>query len=195
MEQTLILIKPDGVQRGLTGKILTRFEDAGLKLIALKMIHPTKDRVNDHYVLTEAWMQGVYEKAKGKYDAKGEVFPYADHVVYGNEIKRGLMDFLLSSPVVAIVLEGEQAVSLVRKLVGSTEPAGAAPGTIRGDFAHDTYAFANSQNRPLRNVIHASGTTDEAKHEIALWFTEAEIHAYEHVNDRVQRSATWFLPS
>ncbi len=194
MEQTLVLIKPDGVQRGLTGRILTRFEDAGLKLIALKMVHPERADVDKHYLLTEEWMRGVYDKAKAKYDAKGEAFPYANHEIYGNEIKRGLVDFLLSSPIIAIVMEAEQAVSLVRKLVGSTEPAGAPPGTIRGDFSHDNYSFANSQNRPLRNIVHASGTSDEAKHEIGIWFTEAELHAYEHVNDRVQYDASWFLP-
>mgnify|MGYP003522421307 CR=1 FL=1 len=194
MEQTLVLIKPDGVQRGLTGALLTRFENAGLKIIALKMVHPSHEDVDKHYALTEEWMKAVYEKAKSKYDAKGETFPFADHIAYGSDIKRGLVDFLKSAPVVAIVLEGEQAVSLVRKLVGSTEPASSAPGTIRGDFSHDSYALANAQNRPLRNIIHASGNVEEAKNEIAIWFTDTELHKYEHVNDRVQYDPSWFLP-
>ena len=194
MEQTLVLIKPDGVQRGLTGRVLTRFEDAGLKVVALKMVHPEQEDVDKHYALTEDWMKAVYEKAKTKYETKGETFPFADHIAYGMDIKRGLVDFLRSSPVVAMVLEGEQAVSLVRKLVGGTEPAGALPGTIRGDFSHDTYALANAQGRPLRNIIHASGTADEAKAEMAIWFTDVELHKYEHVNDRVQYDANWFLP-
>lgn len=194
MEQTLVLIKPDGVQRGLTGRILTRFEDAGLKIVALKMVHPAQEDVDKHYALTEEWMKAVYEKAKTKYESKGEAFPFADHIAYGMDIKRGLVDFLRSSPVLAMVLEGEQAVSLVRKLVGATEPASAAPGTIRGDFSHDTYALANAQNRPLRNIIHASGNVEEAGHEIPIWFSDVELHKYEHVNDRVQYDAKWFLP-
>ncbi len=194
MEQTLVLIKPDGVQRGLVGKIITRFEEAGLKLVAMKMVHPSPEDVDKHYALTEEWMRGVYEKAKAKYDAAGQVFPYADHQSYGGEIKRGLVDFLRSAPILAMVLEGEMAVSLVRKLVGATEPASSAPGTIRGDFSHDTYALANEQKRPVRNLIHASGNVAEANQEIAVWFTDEELHKYEHVNDRVQYDASWFLP-
>jgi nucleoside-diphosphate kinase len=195
MEKTLVLIKPDGVQRGLVGQILTRFETAGLKLVSMKMVHPSHDDVDRHYQMTEEWMQAVYTKAKAKYDANGETFPFADHKAYGSDIKRGLVEFLKSSPVVALVLEGEMAVSLVRKLVGATEPASSAPGTIRGDFSHDTYALANSQGRPLRNLIHASGNIEEANNEIKIWFTDTELYAYEHVNDRVQYDPKWFLPA
>ena len=193
MEQTLVLIKPDGVQRGLIGEILSRFEKVGLKLIALKMVHAAHEDVDKHYALTEEWMKGVFTKAKAKYDALGQPFPYADHIAYGTEIKNGLVDFLKSAPIVAMVLEGEQAVSLVRKIVGATEPASAVPGTIRGDLSHDTYALSNSQNRPLRNLIHASGTVDEAKQEIPVWFSDTELYNYEHVNDRVQYDPEWFL--
>jgi len=195
MEQTLVLIKPDGVQRGLVGEIMKRFENAGLKIVALKMVHPTEDDVDKHYALTEEWMRGVFEKAKAKYDAQGQTFPYADHIAYGTEIKRGLVNFLKSAPIVAMVLEGESAVPVVRKLVGSTEPASAVVGSIRGDFALDTYGLANTQGRPIRNLIHASGNVNEANHEINVWFSEAELYKYEHVNDRVQYDPTWFLPS
>lgn len=194
MEKTLVLIKPDGVARGLVGQIMTRFELAGLKLVAMKMVHPTHDDVDRHYQMTEEWMQTVYTKAKAKYEANGEVFPFPDHKAYGGEIKRGLVDFLKSSPIVALVLEGEMSISLVRKLVGATEPASSAPGTIRGDLSHDTYALANAQNRPLRNLIHASGNAEEAANEIKIWFSEKELYAYEHVNDRAQFDPSWFLP-
>ncbi len=193
MEQSLVLIKPDGVQRGLVGKVISRFEEAGLKLVAMKMVHPAQEDVDKHYALTEEWMMGVYTKAKAKYEANGQPFPFADHKAYGADIKKGLVDFLISAPLVALVLEGEAAVSLIRKLVGSTEPASSAPGTIRGDFSHDTYALANQQGRPLRNIIHASGNVDEAKQEIPVWFSETELHTYEHVNDRVQYDPKWFL--
>lgn len=193
LEKTLVLIKPDGVQRGFIGEILGRFERAGLKITALKMVHAAVEDVDKHYALTEEWMRGVYDKAKAKYESAGETFPYSDHIAYGTEIKNGLVAFLKSAPIVAMVLEGEKAVSLVRKLVGATEPASAAPGTIRGDLSHDTYALSNSQNRPLRNLIHASGAVEEANAEIAVWFSDVELYKYEHVNDRVQYDPEWFL--
>lgn len=194
MEKTLVLVKPDGVARGVVGQILSRFEQAGLKIVAMKMVHASREDVDKHYALTEEWMMAVYTKAKAKYEANGEVFPFADHKAYGGEIKRGLVDFLMSAPIVALVLEGEMAVSLVRKLVGATEPASSAPGTIRGDFSHDTYALSNAQSRPLRNLIHASGNVEEANNEIKIWFTDTELYKYEHAFDGVQYDAKWFLP-
>ncbi len=175
IEQSLVLIKPDGVERGLVGVILQRFERVGLKIVAIKMVQATAEQADKHYVLTEEWMKGVFEKSKAKYEADGKEFNYTDYKTYGQYIKNGLMEFLTSAPLMAMVLEGEQVVSLIRKLVGATEPASAAPGTIRGDFSPDTYQFSNSQDRPLRNLIHASGTPDEAKSEIAVWFLPAEI--------------------
>lgn len=194
IEKSLVLIKPDGVQRGLIGEIIGRFERVGLKLTAIKMVHPSREDVDKHYALTEEWMMGVYTKAKAKFDSLGEAFPFPDHLAYGKSIKDQLVDFLMSAPVVAMVWEGEAAVSLVRKLVGATEPAGSAPGTIRGDLSHDSYALSNSQNRPIRNLIHASGNVKEAEYEIPIWFSDTELYKYEHVNDRVQYDPTWFLP-
>lgn len=192
LERTLVLLKPDGVQRGLIGEIVGRFERVGLKVIALKMVHASHEDVDKHYALTEEWMKAVYEKAKSKYDATGEAFPYSDHIAYGTEIKNGLVTFLKSAPIVAMVLEGEKAVALVRKLVGATEPASSAPGTIRGDFSLDTYALSNEQKRPIRNLIHASGNVEEANNEMKIWFTDTELYKYEHVNDRVQYDPKWF---
>ena len=194
MEKTLVLIKPDGVQRGLIGEIIGRFERSGLKVVAMKMVHPQEQDVDKHYALTEEWMRGVYEKSKAKYDANGQPFPYADHIAYGTEIKRGLVQFLVSDPVVAMVLEGEGAVAIVRKLVGSTEPASSPAGTIRGDYALDTYALANTQGRPVRNLIHASGTVEEGKGEVAIWFTKKEMHQYETVLQNVLFGADAFKP-
>ncbi|OGL73910.1 hypothetical protein A3E39_03965 [Candidatus Uhrbacteria bacterium RIFCSPHIGHO2_12_FULL_60_25] len=194
LEQTLVLVKPDGVSRGLVGEIITRFERIGLKITAMKMILPKHGDVDRHYELTEEWMQGVYEKAKKKYADLGQKFPYSDHKSYGESIKTGLVEFLKSGPIVAIVLEGEQSVALVRKLVGATEPMSAPPGTIRGDFSLDSYALSNAQNRPLRNLIHASGTVEEAKKEVAIWFTDAELHHYEHVLGSALYNSSFFLP-
>ena len=186
MEQTLVLVKPDGVQRSLIGTIVSRFERVGLKVIAMKMVKSTREQADKHYALTEEWMKAVYDKAKAKMEANGEAFPYPDHVAYGTSIKNGLIDFLASGPVVAFILEGEQSVSLTRKIVGATEPASSAPGTIRGDFSLATYALSNLQNRSIRNLIHASGTVDEAKFEIPIWFAAAEIQQVAAALDPIQ---------
>lgn len=193
-ERTLVLIKPDGVERGHTGDILARFERVGLRISGMKMVWPKKGDVDRHYTLTDEWMDGVYTKAKQKYEALGQAFPYNNAKTYGAAIKAGLMEFLQSGPVVAMVLEGEQSVALVRKLVGATEPASAAPGTIRGDFSLDSYALSNSQNRPLRNLIHASGTTEEAQNEIAVWFTADQLHEYIHTLSSILYNPSHFTP-
>jgi len=194
MEQSLILVKPDGIIRGRVGDIISRFEQVGLKIVGLKMVWPERDQVDRHYALTEEWMHGVYDKAKKKYDALGEKFPYPDHKSYGESIKRGLIEFLISSPVVAMVLEGQEAVTLVRKIVGATEPMGSPPGTIRGDFSLDSYALSNAQNRPLRNLLHASGTVQEGKNEVAIWFAKEELFKYETVLENVLYNGTYFVP-
>jgi len=186
MEQTLVLVKPDGVQRGLIGQILGRLEQVGLKIVALKMVKPTKEQADKHYALTEEWMKAVYDKAKAKYESLGQPFPYPDHVAYGTSIKNGLVEFLVSGPVVAVIFEGEQAVALTRKIVGATEPASSAPGTIRGDLSLDTYALSNAQNRPLRNLIHASGNIEEAKNEMPIWFSAEEMHSVDAALDPIQ---------
>lgn len=195
IQQSLVLIKPDGVVRGHVGDIISRFERVGLKITAMKMILPKADEADRHYALTEEWMQAVYEKGKSKYEANGEVFPYPDYKSYGTFIKNGLVDFLVSGPIVALVLEGEQAVPIIRKMVGSTEPVSSVPGTIRGDYSVDSYSLANEQNRPLRNLVHASGTPEEAQNEIKVWFTEEELHHYEHVLQHVLYNPEAFLPT
>ncbi|HWQ99749.1 MAG TPA: nucleoside-diphosphate kinase [Candidatus Methylomirabilis sp.] len=194
LEQTLVLVKPDGVSRGIVGEIIMRFERLGLKIAALKMILPKHEDVDRHYELTDEWMQGVYEKAKKKYADLGQEFPYHDYKTYGESIKTSLVEFLKSGPIVAMVLEGEQAVPLVRKIVGATEPMSAPPGTIRGDYSLDSYALSNAQNRPLRNLIHASGAVEEAKKEIAIWFSNEELHRYEHVLANALYDPSFFLP-
>ena len=186
MEQTLILVKPDGVQRSLNGAIISRLETVGLKLVAIKMVQATREQADTHYALTEDWMKMVFEKSKAKYESQGKAFEFTDHVAYGTSIKNGLVEFLCAAPVVAAIFEGEQAVSLVRKIVGATEPASSAPGTLRGDYCLDTYALSNAQNRPIRNLIHASGTVAEAEFEKKIWFRQDEIFAINAAIDPVQ---------
>ncbi len=194
MEQSLVLVKPDGVVRGQVGEIISRFERVGLKIVGMKMVQAERSQVDRHYALTEEWMKGVFDKAKAKFDAKGEKFPFTSHTEYGAYIKKGLVDFLLSGPVVAMVLEGQECVALVRKMVGATEPMSSAPGTIRGDLSPDTYALSNSQDRPLRNLIHASGTVEEGESEVAIWFTEKELFQYKTVLEDVLYGADAFKP-
>tara|TARA_Y100000310_G_scaffold326369_1_gene391181 strand:+ start:1481 stop:1969 length:489 start_codon:yes stop_codon:yes gene_type:complete len=152
IEQTLILIKPDGVQRGLIGDILKRFEQRGLKIVGLKMVQTTKDQAKEHY------REEIAEK-------------------YGERVLDYLVDFVTSTPVIAIVVQGSGAIATVRKIVGSTYPGEADLGTIRGDFNHTTkeYAKANDQGH---NLIHASENEEAAKRELALWFSIDEIHDY-----------------
>ncbi|MFA7308744.1 MAG: nucleoside-diphosphate kinase [Patescibacteria group bacterium] len=173
-EKTLVLVKPDGVQKKIVGDIIARFEKVGLNLVALKMIAADQQTVEQHYIADEAWMENLGKKARASYEAKGMDFPVTD-MEHGQKVRAQLMDYLGMGPVVAMVLEGEGAVKLVRKLVGSTEPASSAPGTIRGDHALESYQLADNLDRPVYNVIHASGEVEEAAREIPIWFSDHEI--------------------
>jgi nucleoside-diphosphate kinase len=175
-ERTLVLIKPDGVQRGLMGEIISRIEKTGLKLIGLKMIRPKEDILNKHYTLSEEWAKTLLEKSKTTAEKEGRNFPFSDHIEFGAMIQSRLKRTLSEGPVAAMVWEGFHAVSIVRKLVGHTEPKQALPGTIRGDFLIDSYELADKEGRAVRNLVHASSDIGEAKREIALWFAESELH-------------------
>ncbi len=153
MEQTLVLIKPDGVERGLIGEIIKRFEQRGLKIIALKLVRVDKDFAMKHY--TE-------DLAKRR----------------GEKVRKIMVDFIISGPIVAIVVEGVNAIENTRKIVGATESKSALPGTIRGDFSHISFAYADEKNIPVKNLIHASGDEKDAKYEIPLWFSKKEIVQY-----------------
>ena len=185
MEKTLVLIKPDGVARGLIGKIISRFEDAGLKIIAMKMIWADEKLAENHYFLDNDWAKNVYEKTKKTRESAGEPFPFKDPIAYGKLIQSWNKNFLKEGPVIAMVIEGPHAVEIVRKMVGATEPRQASPGTIRGDFAAiESYALANDKERVLRNLIHASDSQQSAQREIELWFAEKEIHSYKKELDK-----------
>jgi len=160
IERTLVLLKPDAVQRGLMGRILSRFEDAGLKVVGAKMVQ-----------IDEAF-------AKKHYDDIGEVGKRRGEKVLSNMTK-----VLSSAPVLALCLEGIQAVENVRKMVGTTEPKSAAPGTIRGDFSHHSFASTDTAGKGVENVVHASGSVDDAKKEIVLWFKPNELYNYKTVHE------------
>lgn len=184
-EKTLVLIKPDGVQRSLVGKITSRFEDAGLKIVAMKMFHASPELAQKHYPLDEEWAKNVYDKTKKAFDKEGKEMKFSTHMELGKTLQSWLVDFITESPVVAIVLEGPHAIELVRKIIGSTEPRQAAPGTIRGDFASiESYALGDKKDRTIRNLIHASDSPETAKKEIETWFSHEEIHDYKKELDR-----------
>jgi nucleoside-diphosphate kinase len=177
-ERTLVLIKPDAVKKGIVGKIITRLEEAGLKIIALKMVWADEEFARNHYFLDENWAKEVFKKAKKTMEKEGKKFPYKNHMEYGKKIQNWNAEILKSGPTIAIVLEAPHAIEITRKIIGPTEPRKAPPGTIRGDFAsHESYEFSNLKNRAVKNLIHASDSPKSAKREIALWFDSEEIHS------------------
>src|SRR5580658_5251193 len=171
-EQTLVVIKPDGVARGLTGRIIDQFQDAGLELARLELRLATTDLIERHYPDDEAWLASVGSKTLADYERLGldpeENFGDIHPAVIGRIIKTWLVDYLTQGPVVAMVLSGNEAVARVRALCGNTVPAMADPATIRGRFSSDSAAAANAEKRPIHNLVHASGTVAEANHEIGL---------------------------
>jgi nucleoside-diphosphate kinase len=181
-QRALIIIKPDGVQRGLIGRIVARFEQVGLKIIGLKFEWVTREQIIAHYPETDVWFKKVGERTLTNYAKKGldakKVFKTNDAIQIGRTVKKWLINYLQESPLFIMALEGYECIEIVRKLSGDTIPLLAAPGTIRGDFSHDTIDLANEQNRPLRNIIHASDTVEDGEKEIKVWFTKDELFDY-----------------
>ncbi len=164
VQQTLVVFKPDTVQRGLVGEILTRFERVGLKIIATKMIAPDTAHYHKHY---EEIGQMITRRGEHAFDVT--------------------LKMMIEGPVIAMVFEGVEAVALVRKLVGTTEPKSALPGTIRGDFSHMSFGYADSENKGIPNLIHASGDPEEAEKEIAHWFADNELYQYKTTHEKFTR--------
>ncbi len=188
-ERTLILVKPDGIQRALSGTILARFEQAGLKIVGLKMVRAQRAMLERHYPADEAWVRTIGGKTREAFENYGldvrAVMNTDDPVEIGRQVRGWLIDFMQTAPVIAVVLEGVHAVSVTRKIVGKTLPVFAEPGTIRGDFSADAPTVANAGRRPVRNLVHASGSVEEAEHEVALWFAPEELHAYRRADEDV----------
>ncbi len=184
-ERTLVLIKPDGIQRGLAGEIIKRYERIGLKLVGLKMLVPTPELVEKHYTLDPNWRRVTGEKTIKGYRDKGLTPPSEDPLYITGLLLEKLKKYLSSGPVVALVWQGAHAVAIVRKITGGTEPLTSDIGTIRGDFVLDSYQMSDNDNRSVRNLIHASGSVGEAKKEIALWFRPAELINYRLVAEQI----------
>ncbi len=180
-ERTLVLIKPDGVERKLIGKIIARFERCGLRIIGLGLVKPNKNLIDKHYPKDKNWIENLgsnfirsCEENNLKFDLKKDL-GVNDVYQLGLLVRKWLIDFMSSGPIVKIALEGNHAVEVVRKIVGPTLPYKAPPGTIRGDFAIDSPIVANLEKRALKNLIHASGNLKEAEYELKLWFKKEEL--------------------
>ncbi|HEX9608865.1 MAG TPA: nucleoside-diphosphate kinase [Candidatus Paceibacterota bacterium] len=184
-EQTLVLIKPDGVQRSLIGEIIKRYERIGLKLVALKFFVPTAKHVEVHYTLDPEWKRNVGQKSIEGYEKKGLVPPSTDPLKIGEIVLGRLKKYMVSGPVVVMVWQGAHAVELVRKVTGGTEPRSSDVGTIRGDFVLDSYYMADTDDRAIRNLIHASGSVPEAANEIKHWFSDGELVRYRLVQEQI----------
>jgi len=184
-EQSLVLIKPDGVQRGLIGKIIKRYEQTGLKLVGLKFLVPTVELVEKHYLVDPNWKIKTGEKSIKAYKDRDLEPPDADPEKSGERVLGTLKAYLTVGPVVAMVWQGMNAVGIIIKITGSTEPLVSGIGTIRGDFTIDAYKIADVDGRATRNLIHASGSVEEAQKEIDLWFKKDELINYRLVNEMI----------
>ncbi len=183
-ERSLVLLKPDTVQRSLVGEVIKRFEQTGLKISAMKMVVPTEEQLLTHYNKDDAWYErkgkGIVEelKSQGKEITK-------EPIEYGKDIILTIVRYMTAAPVVAMILEGNKAVGVVTKIVGSTEPSTSDVGTIRGDYTVDSYAHATFENRAVRNLVHQSESPEEAEREIAIWFKDEEVMNYVTAQERI----------
>jgi nucleoside-diphosphate kinase len=188
MEQTFVMIKPDGVKRGLVGELIHRFERSGLKIVAMKMVEAKDEVLLKHYNANDPkTLQRWGEKTLKTYtqygkDAKKDLGTDNPQEL-GKMVKGWLFDYVKSGPMVAIILEGRHAVDNVVTMTGPTMPVAAAPGTIRGDFSTDSAAYANDEKRGVMNLVHISASLEEANFEKGLWFTKEEIHNYKRAED------------
>lgn len=183
-ERTFVILKPDTVQRSLIGEVITRFERTGLKFVAMKMIVPTEAQLQTHYNKDDAWF--LKKGNRITEDLKSQGLPVTkEPMEYGREIITTIVHYMTAAPVVAMILEGNKAVDVVTKLVGTTEPSTSDVGTIRGDFTVDSYTHSSFENRAVRNLIHCSESPAEAEREIKVWFTDAEIMNYVTAQERI----------
>lgn len=184
-EKTLIVIKPDGIQRSLIGEIIGRFERVGLKLVGIKLMTLTPEFVEKHYTLDPEWRMKTGMKRVEAAKLKGEKLPSEDPMVITGIVLERLSKYMTSGPVIAMVWQGAHAVEIVRKLVGGTEPRTTDVGTIRGDLVLDSYEMGDIDDRSVRNLVHASGNVAEAEKEIPHWFDSKEIVYYRLVQEQI----------
>jgi len=178
IEKTFIAVKHDGVQRGLIGEIIKRFEQRGLRLASIKMVQADETLASKHYPMSDEWVRNTAAVTRKSWAAKGVELKESDKEIC-SKINTWLKGYLAEGPIVAMVWEGPHAIEIGRKIVGTASAKNAPPGTIRGDFTVDSYEIADKLQRPVRNLVHASGTKAEAENEVNLWFKKDEIFDYE----------------
>ncbi len=184
-ERTLVVIKPDGIQRTLIGEVIKRIERVGLKMVGMKMIIPEADFIAQHYTLHSGWKEDAGKKSIAAYKKKGITPPSEDPLEAGERILGVLVNYMTSGPVVAMVWQGAHAAEIVRKIVGGTEPLTSHLGTLRGDFVLDSFQMADTDERAVRNLIHASGSLEEGEMEIKHWFKSDELLEYRLLQEQI----------
>jgi nucleoside-diphosphate kinase len=182
IERTLVLVKPDGVERALIGRIISRFEEVGFKVVAIKMVKPDKELAGTHYIADKKWFEDTGNRTLQSYKERG-IIVKETAVQLSTKIRNYLIESLSSGPLVALVLEGNDAISVTRKIVGSTEPRKSDPSTIRGSFSSDSYELADVRKRPIKNLVHASEDKKTAEREIAVWFKPKELSIYKRADE------------
>ncbi len=187
MERTLVLIKPDALKRGIAGEIISRFEKVGLKIVGCKMTKVDADFAQQHYPVTKEWYLKVGNNTLADCEKYGidvmSNLGTADPLAIGKLVWKWNIDYLTSGPVIALVLEGPNAIENVRMIVGPTVPTNAPPGTIRGDFSLDSAVSANAIGRAIFNLVHASSSPEDAKREIKMWFDDNELWEYKRLEE------------
>ncbi|MEI6529514.1 MAG: nucleoside-diphosphate kinase [Candidatus Falkowbacteria bacterium] len=183
-ERTFVILKPDAVQRGLIGEVIKRIENTGLKLVALKMVNATEEQLWNHYSKDDEWFLKKGNRTIEERTAMGMPIE-KEAIEYGKDIIRALVKFMSCGPIVPMIWEGNQAVGIVKKIVGSTEPLSSDSGTLRGDYTLDSYELASLDSRAVRNLIHCSDPASDAAREIPIWFTESEILQYRLIAEQI----------
>ncbi len=189
-ERTLVLLKPDAVQRGLMGDIITRFEKKGLKIVAMKFLQATKEQAMQHYFWSDEEKIKTGNRTIEVYKSKGLELNKTP-IEAAEDVQRRLINFMLAGPILAMIIEGAHAIEHVRKIVGHGSPLQADVGTIRADFTIDSYILADEADRAARNLVHASSSVDEAEREIKVWFKEEDICDYELAIEKILYSMEW----
>jgi nucleoside-diphosphate kinase len=188
IERTLLLVKPDGVYRALVGKIISQMEDTGLKMVAIKMVWPDKQLAGKHYIYDLKWLTSVGTKTHSSYKDRGIILKETPLQI-GERVRGYLITLLTSGPIVAMVFEGNDAIPIVRKLIGATEPKKADPYSLRGRFSSDSYDLAEREARAILNLVHASEDAKTSAKEISVWFKKSEIVDYKRADEK----ALYFL--
>ncbi|MFS8131229.1 MAG: nucleoside-diphosphate kinase [Candidatus Dojkabacteria bacterium] len=190
VERSLVILKPDAVQRGLSGEIISRFEKKGLKLIAMKMVWPTMDQAKRHYDQPESAMMMLGERTLAAYKEKG-IEMNKTPIEIAKHVQKKLLTYLTTGPVIVMVIEGAHAIAHIRKIRGGTNPLSADVGSITADYSIDSFFIADDADRAIRNLVHASGTVEEAANEIKIWFTNDEIFSYDLAIEKILYSTDW----